>query len=102
MKGCQGVGQTLVVSGHPAKASGPSEGPFHDPAAGQEHEFALGFGQLDDLQPDAMGLRRVRSGCSGVALIDIGHFDLVAREVLNRLGQRFVLGPILWASAGVM
>jgi hypothetical protein len=50
------------------------------------HEAALGFGQLDDFQPDAVFGRRLFRLLAGVALVDEGHIDRLAGHVLNLLG----------------
>ena len=56
--------QPFVVTGKSSEAGQPSEGAFHHPTARQEHEAALGLGQFDHFQFDAVsfGVRR-RGGC---------------------------------------
>jgi len=48
-------GQVLVVAGGAAVLADPGEGPFHDPAAGQDGEGVQVIGPADDLQGDAQG-----------------------------------------------
>ena len=62
--------QPLVVARQAAEARHPGEGALHHPAPGQEHEAALGLGQLDHLQPDAVLRRRRGRLLPGVALVD--------------------------------
>ena len=40
--------EPLVVAGEAAEAGGPCEVALDHPAFGQQHEAALGLGQLDD------------------------------------------------------
>jgi hypothetical protein len=94
MQAGQGGGQPLVIAGQPPKASHPGEGPLDDPAARQEHKAPLGLGQFDHLQLHAVrggGRRRRRAR---VALVDIGHLDMLADDLLNGLDQLAHLGPV--------
>jgi hypothetical protein len=54
----QGLGQSFVFASESAEARGPGKRAFHDPAAWQQDEAALGFGVLDHLQSDAVRLGR--------------------------------------------
>jgi len=47
MQSGEGLGVSFVVFDEPAEFDGPCEGSFDHPAAWQEDEAALGFGQLD-------------------------------------------------------
>lgn len=64
MKAIKGLCVSLVILDEPTETGGPCEGSFDDPAARQQHEAALDFQQLDDLEVDAVpggNLRRGRS-----------------------------------------
>lgn len=77
----------FVIARQPAKPRRPAEMAFHHPASGQQHDAALGLGQIDDHQLDAVrtgGRRRLRPGG---AVIDEGHLDRVARFGPNRRRQ---------------
>ena len=56
----EGGSEAFIVAGEAAEACGPAEAALDDPAARQEHEAALGVGQLDHEQGDAVALRRRR------------------------------------------
>ena len=58
---------------------------FHDPAAWQQHEAALGLGQLDHLEPDAARRGRRSGALAGAALVHIGDLDTLAGGVLDLL-----------------
>ena len=91
----QGRGQALVVARQAAEARGPGEAALDDPAPGQEHEAALGLGQLDHLQLDAVRGGRGRWLLAGVALVDVGQLDVLAGHRLHRCGQRRHLRALL-------
>jgi hypothetical protein len=59
MNSCQGLRESFVVSGHAAKACGPGEASFDDPATGQQNKSALDLGVLDHLQLHTMSRRRM-------------------------------------------
>ena len=86
--------EPFVVSCESAETGGPGEAWFDDPAARQEHEASLGHGVFDDFEPDAMLLGRVCGVVAGIALIDVGEFDRVARNLLHLLGQDGDLGSV--------
>src|SRR4051794_20821160 len=71
------VEASLVVSDQTSEAGLPGEGALDDPSAREEDEAALGLGELDYIEPDAVG-RRVRCwGGAGVALVHEGDLDRV-------------------------
>jgi hypothetical protein len=67
---------------------------FDHPAPGQQNEAALGLGQPDDFEADAVLGRRRRGGLSGVALVDEGHLDGLGSDVLDGPGEFGDLGTI--------
>lgn len=72
-------GQALVVLDQVPAAAGPSEGPFHHPTSGQQDEALLGFGQLDDLQRNA-----VRAGGGGCSRADVETVGKWAKPLFAR------------------
>ena len=95
-------GQALIVTGEAAKAAGPGEAAFHDPALGQEHEAVPRGGQLDHLQLDAL---RVRGGAAaGSAPVSPwstkASLNVLARRFLHRRRQACDLGAILFVGRG--
>ena len=77
MEAGEGLSVSLVILDEPAEAGRPCEGSFDDPSARQQDETALGLGQLDDLEFDAMLGRRLLGTLPGIALIDPGDLDAV-------------------------
>src|SRR5512134_912457 len=73
---------------------------FDHPATGQEHEAALGFCVLDDLQADAVGTGGGGRIVPGIALVDVGDLDTLAGGVLDGGGEVFDLGAVLVAGRG--
>src|SRR5260370_29209744 len=61
----------------------------------RKYEASFGLGVLDHLEPDAMLGRRLFGRLAGVALIDLGHLDVFARDVLNLTGKFADLGAVL-------
>ncbi len=92
----QYFGQTLVVASKPAEARGPGEVALDDPATRQQHKAALGLGQLDDFEPDAMGGGICCGLLAGVALVHIGHLHVLASGLLHGSRQRGDLGTVLF------
>lgn len=99
-EGSQSLGQALVVPRQAAKPGRPGKSPFDHPTPGQQHKAALGFGELDHLQCDAVHLGGRRRLFPRIALIDIGQFNLPVRDFLHRLGQLPNLIPILGIGRG--
>ena len=93
-------GQTFVVPHQPSEAGLPGEGPFGDPTTGQEDEAMFGVRQLDHMQFDARGGRRLGRHLAGIPLVDVDQFDVFAGGVLDSLGERLDLGPILFVGRG--
>ena len=85
----------LVVFDKAAEAGRPGEWSLDDPAARQQNEAALGFGQFDDLQRNAVG--GVGGTDAGVVLVDISDLDLIAGDGLHGAGEPFHLAAILGA-----
>ena len=77
MEAGEGLGISLVVLDEPAEPGGPCEGSFDDPSARQQDEAALGLGQFDDLEVDAMLGRGLLGTLPSIALIDPGDLDAV-------------------------
>ena len=100
MQASEGAGQPLVIANQTPKTGRPGEAALHDPALWQQHESALGGGQLDDLQPDAMGVRRLGWLRAGVALVDKGDLDHRAGRLPHLLGQLRNLRAILLVDWG--
>ncbi len=93
MQSRQGLRQPLIIARQPAKAryrfdrlSAPlCEASRNDLAARQQHEAAFGFRQLNDLQPDAVG---VGIGCRWfpcIALVDECHASTGSAHRFDRL-----------------
>ena len=87
VQACQGFGQALVVAGGPAAARHPGNAALDHPASWQRHEAALGLGQPDHLQGDALGPGLFGRLPAGVALVDVAKREVLIRRVLHRLGQ---------------
>src|SRR5579859_3150076 len=93
------------VTTRAAAARSPGEGPFDDPASRQQNKPALRLRQFHDVQRDALGGGSLRGRFAGVALIDVGKLDAVARGILDigskpgyrlsitDIGRRHVQGP---------
>ena len=69
-------GAALVIFDQSSKPRGPSEGTLHHPSSGQENKAALGLGQFDDAEFDAVLSGGGPGGFPGIALIDEGDFDV--------------------------
>ncbi|MDB5075414.1 MAG: hypothetical protein JWO42_1593 [Chloroflexi bacterium] len=89
------LGQAFVVLGPPAEARSPGEAAFDHPPVRQEDEAALGLGQLDDFEGDALLLGGFGHVLAGVAQVQKGHVDVVAAHRLNPLRQGCHLGALL-------
>ena len=75
MEAGQDIEATLVVANEASEAGLPGEGALDYPSARQEDEAALGLGELDHVEADAVG-SGVRCGDgTGVALIDEGDLN---------------------------
>ena len=71
------------------------------PPARQQHEAALGLGQLDHAQLDAGGLGVLARLLARVTLIGPGHPHRLARGLLHRLAQRALTCDRSCSLAGV-
>ena len=80
---CEGFSISLVASDEAPAPRVPGKGSFHDPASWQQDKPALCLRQFDDVQRDAFGRGGICGGFAGVALIDIGKRDAVARGILD-------------------
>jgi len=67
---------------------------FDDPASWQQHEAALGVGQLHDLQLDAMLACNFGRLLAVISLVDIGQLHACSGGRLHRLGHSSDLGTI--------
>ena len=79
----QGFGPSFMIASQTPKPGKPAEAALHRPPPRQQDKTSFGLRQLDHVQPNtlpASGLGRV---VAGVALIDKGHFDLLAGDLLN-------------------
>ena len=74
-------GQALVIARKPPKTRQPSEGTLHHPAPGQHHEAALGLGEFDDLQLNAVPGGSLGGFLARVTLIDIGQIEQFSFEL---------------------
>jgi len=88
-------GAALVIFDQSSKPRGPSEGTLHHPSSGQENEAALGLGQFDDAEFDAVLSGGGPGGFPGIALIDEGDFDVRLGRGLNGLGDAADLGAVV-------
>jgi len=91
----QGRGESLIIAGQATKTGCPGEITLHHPALGQENKAALGLGQLDDRQLDAVLGRRCRWLLPGVALVHIRQFHVLAGDGLDPRRQLLDLRPLL-------
>jgi hypothetical protein len=89
--------EAFVVASETTNASRPIEGTFNNPATGQKDKAAFGLVELDDFQLEDVCGSFLRGRSAGIALINIGQFDVVARHGLNLRGERSDLGAILLA-----
>ena len=87
--------QPFIIADKAAEACHPTETALDHPATRQQHEAALGRGQLDDFETDAMLLSRGSSLVAGVALVDERDFDRVTCHLLDLLGQFADLRSVL-------
>src|SRR5215468_2858035 len=76
------LSQPLVVADQPAEASCPREVALDHPAARQRDEAPVGLGVLNDLPADAFGRDGHFRRLPGRALVDEGHLDGVAGDLL--------------------
>ena len=88
-------GQALIVASQPSEAGQPGETALNHPAAGQQDKAAFGAGQPDDFQVDAVSRCGVRHFLAGIALIDPGQFDVLARHRLHLPRQRLDLSALV-------
>jgi len=79
--------EPFVVFGESAEAGCPGEAAFYHSSAGQQHEASFGHGVLDHFEPDAVLLSGFGCVGTGVALVDIGQFDRIARKLLHVPGE---------------
>lgn len=95
MEAGEGRGEAFVVAAEAAEAGEPGKGAFDDPAAWEQDEAAFGLRQSDHEKVEA-GLRGLGGGfAAGVALIDIGHADLLLGGRLDLRGEGANLGAFL-------
>lgn len=75
---------------------------FDHPTPWQQDKTALGLGELDHLEHDAVCLGGFGGSLTGLALIDIGELDTLTGCVLDRLRQFVDQGTVLLGSRGDM
>src|SRR3954471_12803796 len=97
MKPRQRVRQSLVVSRKAAKARRPPERALDDPPSRKQHEPALGWRQLHNLEGDPVLGGVLARLLARISLIDEGEFDRVARDLLHALAQLSHLRSVLLA-----
>jgi len=95
MQAGDGFRQPFVVAGEPAESGHPAEAPFHSSPARQQDEAALSLGVRGDFEADAVGRGVSGRLSAGVPLIDEGERDGLAGDLLDGLGERGNLDPIL-------
>jgi hypothetical protein len=95
MKAPQDAGQWFVVARQAPKARPPAEAALDHPAARQQHEALLRFGQLDHVQVDAVGLGVLPGLLAGIAVVGPGELDRLAGGLLHYLAQHLHLGALL-------
>ena len=100
VQSCEDRRQPLVVTRQAAEARGPGEAALDDPALRRQHEAALGLGQLDDFQADAMPGGGIGRLLTGVALIHVGQLDRLASGFLHGSRQDIHLGAVLGIGRG--
>ena len=95
MKVGESCGAALVVFDESSEPGCPGERSLDDPSSGLEDEAALGLGQFDDAEFDAMLSRGVPGILAGIALIDESDFNVRSGCGLNVLGDAADLGAIV-------
>ena len=83
-----------MVFDRTTEAGGPGKAALDDPACWPQHQAALGLGQLDDLQLDAMFACNSGRLVAVISLIDTGQLHARSGGRLNRLGYPRELGPL--------
>ena len=96
----QGFRQAFVVARQAAKTSHPTEAPFDNPAARQEHKALLSFWQLDEDQPRALLFRCLSGFLAGLSLIDKSDLDRMPGHLLYLFRQFSDLGSVLLVGRG--
>lgn len=92
---CQHCGQALIVASQPSEAGQPGKTALDHPATRQQHKAAFGAGQADDFPVDAVSRCGVRHVLAGIALIDPGYLDVLARHRLHLLRRRLDLSALV-------
>ena len=80
----------------------PTQRPLQNPASRQQHKPSLCFGQLDDMQRDALGCCGIGGRLSRVALVDIGELETLAGRILDLGREAFDRCPIADIGRGDM
>lgn len=96
----EGIGQTLVIAGEAAKASGPREAALHDQAPRQQDKAAFRLSVFDHLQVDTVHRGRFGRCGTGIALVDMGHGHLIAGHFWHGRSDRGDLCTILRVGRG--
>ena len=95
MQPSQRLSQALIIASQPAEARHPRKAALNYPAPRQQHKATLGDGQLDHFQANALRLSISRRLFTRLALVHKCHFDRLAGHLLDLLGQRRDLRPVL-------
>jgi hypothetical protein len=95
MQASQRFWQSFIITGKTAETCSPGKRAFHDPTLGQKNKAALGFGQLDDDQVDAIFSSSLGGIITRVALVNKGYLHRLARHLLNLRAELGDLCPFL-------
>ena len=98
----EGLGKPFVIACQTPKACGPSKAAFNHPSARQQYEAMLGLGVFNDLQLNAVSLRRLLGALARIALVHIGQLHALIGNVLQRLREFLDLRTILFIGRGHM
>ena len=100
MQAGQRLRQAFVVASQAAEARHPGKTAFDYPTPRQQHKAALGGGQLDDFQPDAIRLSVSSGLVAGIPLVHKGNLDRATGSLLDLFGQCTDLRSVLLVSGG--
>jgi hypothetical protein len=89
------LGQQLEVLRRPPEARHPREAALDDPPPRQQDVSTRGLWQLHDMQRDPVVAGVVFRLLTGVALVHVGQFHVVAGGPLDRLCRALHLGSVL-------
>lgn len=87
MQSGQCLRQSFIVARQTSEARRPPEGALDHPPTRQQHKALLCFREFDDFQPDAVRVGCLSGSLACIALINEGHFDRFADDLLNLFSQ---------------